>query len=117
MTEYVKKGDVLTALYMADAITVKGIEILNAMPAEDVYAKVPQNEGNAFNGEKPKVVVGKPTNADRIRQMSDEELAECFMSERTVPHCPPIDLSKYAPCDDISCVECWVEWLKKEVEE
>lgn len=46
MTEYVKKGDVLTALYMADAITVKGIEILNAMPAEDV---IPQKE------EKPKV--------------------------------------------------------------
>ena len=36
ITEYVKKSTVLQELYMADAITVRGIELLNAMPAEDV---------------------------------------------------------------------------------
>lgn len=102
MTEYVKKSDVLTALYMADAITVKGIEILNAMPAEDV---IPQYAKNASNG-------------DRIRAMSDEELANCLLCKRSVPHCPPIDMTKYAPCDDVEdCSVCWLTWLKKEVDE
>jgi len=41
MTEYVKKSDVLEALWRADAITFRGIEVLNSMPAEDV---VPREE-------------------------------------------------------------------------
>ena len=36
MTEYVKKADVARMLYEADAITTHGMELLNAMPAEDV---------------------------------------------------------------------------------
>ncbi len=47
------------------------------------------------------------TNADRIRSMNDEELAE-FM---------------WAGCDNITqeackrhagCVDCWLDWLKEE---
>ncbi len=50
------------------------------------------------------------TNADRIRAMSDEELAE-FM---------------WAGCDNITqeackshagCVDCWLDWLKEEVDD
>ena len=56
----------------------------------------------------------KPTNADRIRAMSDEELAElpweydfqCYM-------CPNKPL-----CDDgyKTCKELWLDWLKQEVD-
>lgn len=42
-----------------------------------------------------------PTNADRIRQMSDEELAE-FLNEV----CPA----------ERFLTKTWLEWLKKEVE-
>ena len=57
------------------------------------------------------------TNADRIRSMTDEELAK-FMGE--LPCCPPgADLKELCyPMD--SCegtdlqVQCWLEWLRQE---
>ena len=48
MTEYVKKSDVFVKLILADAITAQGIEILNAMPAEDV---IPRKEEKAEQAE------------------------------------------------------------------
>lgn len=53
----------------------------------------------------PDINVGK-TNADYIRNMSDEELAEL------IP-CP------YGGCDDDyrSCIDCKLDWLKAEREE
>lgn len=53
------------------------------------------------------------TNADRIRAMSDEELAE-FM-EPYDSGCPrwkekPIQCSKRT-----NCRECWLDWLREEV--
>lgn len=54
------------------------------------------------------------TNAERIRSMTDEELAEFVSSGYYVPHCPtehcPGDLGKYDGCD-----VCWLKWLKQEV--
>lgn len=50
------------------------------------------------------------TNADRIRAMTDEELAE-FMSQ--IPSCPPPD-NRECPAE---CEDCWLEWLKQEVRE
>lgn len=54
----------------------------------------------------------KPTNADNIRSMTDEELAEwiayrqgCF--ERQDKRC-----SKYGTCRD-----CWFDWLKQEAKD
>lgn len=51
------------------------------------------------------------TNADRIRAMSDENLAKFI--ERS--DCPPHD----GTCDkdNITCSECWLDWLKQEVEQ
>ena len=51
-----------------------------------------------------------PTNADRIRSMTDEELAECLGVE--------IDACTGKPFYECSgnCKECWLEWLRKEVE-
>ncbi len=55
------------------------------------------------------------TNADRIRSMSDEELAEFFMQEYDcedsftcpVPH--PCPTSREA-----SCKQCFLDWLRSE---
>ena len=69
----------------------------------------------------------KPTNADRIRSMTDEELGEFLFS---FDECDTTIGSGYsttyysqhfctAPCggDDTSeCLRCITEWLKQEVE-
>lgn len=58
-------------------------------------------------------MVKKQTNADRIRAMSDEDLAINMM-------CPnenglaEIDCDK---CDNCNCYECLLKWLQSEVEE
>ena len=54
----------------------------------------------------------KQTNADKIRQMSDEELAEYLNNE--------LDACCGKPCDwndpSTDCDTCWLDWLKQEVE-
>lgn len=57
------------------------------------------------------------TNADRIRTMTDEELAEMF--ERWITNCD----CNFTPCveycdmfDGKTCKERWLVWLKKAVE-
>ena len=49
------------------------------------------------------------TNADRIRAMSDEELAR-FMWNCAQPCCPPINCA-FKKCD---AEKCWLKWLKQE---
>ena len=48
-----------------------------------------------------------PTNADRIRSMSDEELAK-ILGDKCI--CPPI-----GECAKVSgdCEKCWFEWLQQ----
>ena len=53
------------------------------------------------------------TNADIVRSMTDEELAEFICRKYFVPHCP-IPICKN---DDDDCVECWLSWLKEPVKE
>ena len=51
----------------------------------------------------------KPSNADRIRSMKDEELAKFIASQRTdCYHCPVV------VCVD-ACEVSWLDWLKQEV--
>ena len=62
------------------------------------------------------------TNADRLRSMSDEELAEFYCND--VDACPPGSDMKcidelYAHGEgpypsDKQCVECWLDWLRQE---
>ena len=54
------------------------------------------------------------TNADRIRAMTDEELAEFldYVTAVRIPWCA----DRKCPEEDI-CVNCTLEWLKKECEE
>ena len=60
---------------------------------------------------------GKPnfiasiTNADRIRSMTDEELAEWF----SIYCCR--NKTYDAHCDEFgNCKACWLDWLREEVE-
>ena len=57
------------------------------------------------------VVLKKPTNADRIRSMSDEELAEIIA-------CPK-GLFDRMECFEYSrhCEDCVLEWLQQPAEE
>lgn len=58
----------------------------------------------------------EPTNADKIRAMTDEEMVEAIYKtfchdEAGIP-CPPDEAS----CDKYhSCRDCWLNWLKQEV--
>lgn len=52
------------------------------------------------------------TNADRIRQMTDEELAQIIM-------CPYENMSGECMCEKdtrTNCIQCCLEWLRKKVE-
>ena len=52
------------------------------------------------------------TNADRIRALSDEELAK-FMDERNA--CLRPNLRTEAECEQYEdCEQCWRDWLKQE---
>jgi len=51
------------------------------------------------------------TNADRIRTMTDEELAYFIASDYYVPHCPNTGCNDD---DGEGCEVCWLHWLKKE---
>ena len=52
------------------------------------------------------------TNADRIRSMTDEELAEfLFHAWNNASWCS----MKECPDED-SCLPCWLDWLKEEAE-
>ena len=58
-----------------------------------------------------------PSNADRIRAMSDEELADSFASR-----CCPVK-DEFYNCGEINkkefswedCKSCWLDWLKSPV--
>lgn len=70
-----------------------------------------------FYEDKRKKATPKTTNADRIRAMSDEELAKFF---GTLPCCPPgEDLEELCfPLDSCKGTEmkvmCWLKWLRQE---
>mgnify|MGYP001080501061 CR=1 FL=1 len=49
------------------------------------------------------------TNADRIRNMTDEEPAKMLADFVVCQGCPPDDIC--------SCTNCWLKWLRSPVEE
>lgn len=60
----------------------------------------------------PKQPKPKLSNADRIRQMTDEELAESLSGSVACTHVTGcLDTS----CYECSCYECTLAWLKQEV--
>jgi len=64
-----------------------------------------------------RILANKPkqTNADRIRAMTDEELAE-FMKPYD-SGCPRWNGKEPMPCSmRTNCRDCWLDWLKSPVE-
>ena len=59
--------------------------------------------------------ISKPlTNGDRVRSMTDEELAEWKAGG---DQCPPTQFfGDYDCISHPSCKDCWLDWLKQEVE-
>ena len=55
------------------------------------------------------------THADRIRAMSDEELAVWIASVAEGGR-GPVSEDICADCSEISCAPCWELWLKKEAD-
>ena len=51
-----------------------------------------------------------PSNADRLRATSDEELAKCLSDG-----CPPG--RSYLRCGRDNCIDCWLEWLQQPAKE
>ena len=52
------------------------------------------------------------TNGDKIRSMSDEELAERFYMFLCVHF-----LDDKVECKDDGCRKCWMKWLREEAED
>lgn len=50
-----------------------------------------------------------PTNADRLRAMSDEELADYFAELSCWPNAGREDCRGMA-----NCMDCWLDWLRQE---
>ena len=65
-----------------------------------------------FYEDKRKKATPKTTNADLIRAMSVEKLAEW----RSNGQCPPDHYYGDFDCSIRSCKDCWLDWLRQEVE-
>ena len=59
------------------------------------------------------------TNADRIRALSDEGLAETLFLLISNWPCPPKKSFNEEFCGEekLTCTECWLNWLKQEITE
>lgn len=64
---------------------------------------------------KPKVKPQPKSNADRIRSMTDEELAELFANNEC--GCCRIHDFCFAKGCQIDCEDMWLYWLRMEVDE
>ena len=54
------------------------------------------------------------TNADRIRAMTDEELAQCMDKIASCEFCP----ARRERCGyGHGCIDAWLEWLKQEAQD
>lgn len=55
------------------------------------------------------------TNGDRIRAMTDEELAKEF--EAMASYCAPGNRPSPDNCSPSGCINCWINWLKQPAKE
>lgn len=53
------------------------------------------------------------SNADRIRAMTDEELA-VLLEGCICPKDPCPDIDRDTPTDKQRCTKCWLDWLREE---
>ena len=59
----------------------------------------------------------KQTNADRIRAMTDEELADVFIEKHDDENYFACPVRFFCGCSRSDCMVCFLDWLKREVEE
>lgn len=76
------------------------------------HFEVDLSEIREFLEMKRKKMQKPQTNADRIRAMTDEELAEFLWRYAGTGVCPPIMCSETEKC---GAEKCWLDWLKQEV--
>ena len=70
-----------------------------------------------FTGDKEAKIIRKPkTNADKLRAMSDEELAVWLRNIRYSWTCVPRDNGNRCSNFNDDCNACWLDWLKQEAE-
>ena len=75
---------------------------ISALRQQDVYDKY----------------VEKMTNADRIRAMTDEELAGFIMNLFGNAHCFAEGMFPYHPCpQNLNCKQCAIDWLQQPAKE
>lgn len=57
-----------------------------------------------------------PSNGDKIRRMTDEELAEWVAERSTAPNCTGKCHKDYEVYGELRtfCHDCWAKWLKQE---
>lgn len=79
------------------------------MYSEEFWAKPEQDMLNWINSEYQE----PQTNAERIRSMTDEELGKLL---NEFGHCPLSRIEDDCRSYD-RCRDCWIDWLKEEVEE
>ena len=60
-----------------------------------------------------KVTIKPQTNADRIRGMTDKQLAEWGASRQ----CPSPAYHGNYNCMNLACEDCWLDWLRQEASE
>jgi len=58
----------------------------------------------------------KPTNADRIRAYTDEELAAWLGRDCPKGRFAREDETEHGCKDFSTCMACWLDWLKEEAE-
>ena len=62
----------------------------------------------------PVLITGQKTNADRVRRMTDEELAETYAGG--CPNGDRLNCGKHYLHGGRDCFNCWLDWLKAPVE-
>ena len=68
----------------------------------------------------PQQETPKHTNGDKIRAMTDEELAHLIGGFLSCENCPAhsdVCEMDYEPEDMPTCEQIWIEWLKQEAKE
>ena len=78
------------------------------------HFEVDLSEIRAFLEMKKQQQLKPQTNADRIRAMTDEELAKHLWNIRNAERCVISDQKRCIMFDD--CIACWLDWLKQEAE-
>lgn len=84
---------------------------------DDVHTCNCQHNNNPRDSEPCCRCDNRHTNADRIRNMSDEELAEFLdIVEEDGISSQYTNLSCDCCCEKTECSKCWKEWLQSEAE-